>query len=119
MINRLHLFAAELIQAGSLWQRQHQQDCKTANARRSDSKIATRQVQEALALGIERTAMVVGDPSLIESVFHSLISNSKEAFASREDLDVRSIEISLEKYKDGFVRITYCDNAGGIPVELS
>lgn len=58
---------------------------------------------------------IVGDPVQIESVFQNLISNSIDQF---EDLEVSGKEIVIEiAAEEHLARVTYRDNAGGMPEE--
>lgn len=55
-----------------------------------------------------------GDPARLESIFHNLITNSRDAFETLEGDRDQSILIETRKDLQGIV-IRYEDNAGGIP----
>jgi len=60
----------------------------------------------------------VGSRTQLESVFHNLLGNSKDAFAA-SGRPGRVISIRAEASERGdSVRIKYVDNAGGIPPEV-
>lgn len=60
---------------------------------------------------------VLGNRSELESVFHNLIANSRDAFAGRAGTDKR-IRVSAAAIPGkGLIRIEFQDNAGGIPAD--
>ena len=59
---------------------------------------------------------VKGVHTQLESVFHNLIANSRDAFMEREG-EGKYISITANGHVQGSVEILFEDNAGGIPIE--
>lgn len=60
---------------------------------------------------------MLGDSSSLESIFHNLLSNSRDAFT--ELTEKRERFVKFETYSDNeFVYVDYEDNAGGIPSDV-
>lgn len=67
---------------------------------------------------VDKDAYLVANQAQLESVFHNLISNSRDAFEAKGKGGKR-IAISTAFIEEkGLVRIDYRDNAGGIPAAV-
>jgi len=65
-------------------------------------------------LKIEKQIYTLGNSTNLESVFHNLLTNSKDAFADSE-IKNGKITIEVKVPDDKWINIKYTDNAGGIP----
>lgn len=82
------------------------------------SQFAAHNIKVTLTLS-DMALPLVGDASQLESVFHNLLSNSRDAFKSGPENGHKSIEISAQvdaEHQQSLV--TIADNAGGIPPEV-
>ena len=83
-----------------------------------ESQFAAHNIKVTLNLS-DSALPLVGDPSQLESVFHNLLSNSRDAFKSSPESGHKSIEILARADTDHQQSIvTISDNAGGIPPEV-
>ena len=67
---------------------------------------------------VRGNATIEGDFNKLESVFHNLMSNSKDAFESIADDREKSITISLSNDSESRLVVVYKDNAGGMPADV-
>lgn len=63
----------------------------------------------------ENLKNIVGDSNEIENVFHNLFSNSIDAFEDLNDKRARRILVKADNRDDESIRVTFKDNATGIP----
>lgn len=62
--------------------------------------------------------LIFGDSVKLESIFQNLISNSRDAFAAVSDGRSKQIRFDVRSLENGTIKITYEDNAGGIPSDV-
>ena len=69
---------------------------------------------------IDSDLFIKGTRIDIESVFHNLISNSRDAFEENDKRikDPKVVSINYSKPSSNWINITYKDNAGGIPLDV-
>jgi two-component system NtrC family sensor kinase len=70
-------------------------------------------------LEIEKEVNIYGDHNQIESVFHNLIGDSRDAFQNVTDSREKVIRIRVDMRPDNQVDIKYEDNASGMSPEVA
>ncbi len=74
----------------------------------------------SIDVSIEKEMWIEGRRTDMESVFHNLLTNSRDAFDENEERlsSNHQITITAHRPEEGWIEIVYKDNAGGIPKEL-